>query len=102
MSQFLEIDDAIAAEAAETSGVVNSLDALNNRRMTCRFFGHGKLRKLDKYKGMPTWFCTYCAEIIGYGDNEENLAPSTNAVFFWDWMEDPRFNSIVHPEDKKK
>ena len=104
MSQLskTEIDALIAEEVAtESKQTVNSVDALNHRRMTCKFFGHSRLLRLDKYKGCTTYYCEYCAEIIGYG-SRRNMTKSPSPVFFWNWMLDDGFLLAIHPEDKKR
>ena len=102
-----EIDRLIEEERAETTGTMTSLDDYNNRRMTCRFMGHGKVLKVNKYKNAYTAFCSYCATILWYRSLDEFKRPKGKKVFpdsqnvFFEYMMSDEFKDATHPTDKK-
>ena len=96
-----EIDRAISLEAKEISGAFTSIDDLNERRMVCKFFGHAPKKQLRKYKGVRTFYCPYCAEILSYGEARENQIIPDYAAFVFEYMLDAAFVHYKHPKADK-
>lgn len=92
-----EIDRLIEEERRTILEQDNSIDNYNERRMTCKFFGHSKIIKVDKWRQEETFFCEYCAEIVGYKKYQKNKRMSC-AVILFEYMLTDAYKNACHPK----
>lgn len=98
-NQIYEIDRLIEEERRAILEQDNSLDNHNERRMTCKFFGHGKVVHIEKYRQEKTYFCSYCAEIVAYKryrKSRPKLLPC--AVILFGYMLTDAYKEAIHPK----
>ena len=92
-----EIDRLIEEERRTILEQDNSIDNHNERRMTCKFFGHGKIERIDKYRQEITFYCSYCAEIVGYKKYRRNKRMSCSVIMF-EYMLTSQYKNTHHPK----
>jgi len=92
-----EIDRLIEEERRIILEQDNSIDNHNERRMTCKFFGHGKIEHALGYRQEKTFFCGYCAEIVGYNKYRKNKRMSCSVIMF-EYMLTNTYKNACHPK----
>ncbi|RKY95030.1 MAG: hypothetical protein DRQ01_00835 [Ignavibacteriae bacterium] len=96
-NQIDEIDRLIEEERKTILEQDNSIDNHNARRMTCRLFGHGIIEVTPKYRQEKTYYCSYCAEIVGYKKyKKQKLLPC--AVMLFEYMLTDSYINASHPK----
>ena len=111
MQQTKEEIDALLAEETGAPSIDNYLD----RRFTCRFFGHSKLKSLDNYKGGAVKFCLFCGAITHYWSQDRTGPEEMRAEqrkkkrewkkasgneFLWEYLLSEEYSCACHPESK--